>query len=159
MTNYIYLIVVPVLFLLAYFSKRRFGMLGLGLAAGSLLSSYWSDETVKLAVYLGAPSGLVVMSASVIVLTLLPSLILLLHGSSYSNKTMKLIGSIAFAILGLAFLIEPLGMVLTMNTTDEIYRKIVSCKELIIGFGLALAVVDTMFTFKTKDDKDKKHLH
>jgi hypothetical protein len=57
------------------------------------------------------------------------------------------VGSLFFAILALAFLVEPIGHVLVLEGTGaEVYRQIVYYQDVIISVGVVLAVVDIFLT-------------
>lgn len=137
------------LFLWAYLTKRRFGLLGLALAAGSMLSTIWAPAITKAI----SVHGFVVMNSltnsfvlSAIVLA--PAILILLHGAKYQNSVTRLIGALMFTVLALALLVEPLGytLPLTNQTGVEAYNWLTANKEMIIGVGLAVAVVDMFLT-------------
>jgi len=58
----VFVVVLLLLFGLAYFTKRRFGVLGLALAAGSMLSELWAAQLTPLV----ADAGLVVQNPPLI---------------------------------------------------------------------------------------------
>ena len=77
-----------ILFALAFFMKRRFGVLGLALTAGSLLSMYWTDAVQAFLEQQGITSVAPPLSGVVAIsLALLPAILLLFSGPTYSNKT------------------------------------------------------------------------
>ncbi len=137
------------LFLWAYVTKRRFGLLGLALAAGSMLSTIWAPTITKAI----SVHGFVVMNSltnsfvlSAIVLA--PAILILLHGAKYQGSLTRLIGALMFTVLALALLVEPLGyaLPLTNQTGVEAYNWLTNNKQMIIGVGLVLAVIDMFLT-------------
>ncbi len=137
------------LFLWSYLTKRRFGLLGLALAAGSMLSTIWAPTITKMI----SVHGFVVMNSltnsfvlSAIVLA--PAVLILLHGAKYHSPLMRLIGALMFTVLALALLVEPLGysLPLTNQTGIEAYNWLNANKQMIIGIGLIVAVVDMFLT-------------
>lgn len=138
------LVVVSALFALSYFSRRRFGVLGLALCAGFLLSTMWAADVTPLlrnagVVLLTPPLSSVVSVA----LILLPSLLLMFGGPTYPNHGHRLIGSFAYALLATAFLLSPLGSSINMdNDTKEIYMFFIDNRNIIITIAIGYALFD-----------------
>lgn len=144
----ILLAVAAVLFAGAFISKRRFGLLGLALTAGATISVIWADTAGLMVASTGfIPHGPVTEAVTLSLIVLLPAILLLFHGYRYKNVVARVLGSFFFAVLALAFLIEPLGHILVLEGTGaEVYRQIVNYKEVIISVGVILAVADIFFT-------------
>ena len=92
----VFFIVLLLLFGLAYVTKRRFGVLGLALAAGSMLSELWAEKLTPLV----RDAGLIVQKPPLItvvavVLVLLPAAFLLFSGPSYRDTPKRLFGALA----------------------------------------------------------------
>jgi hypothetical protein len=90
---------------------------------------------------------------------LLPPVILLFHGYTYKSFISRVIGAALFTILALAFLVVPLGHILTLQGFGaDVYNWLLKSKDMIIGLGLPLAVVDLFFTRPAglKDKKSKR---
>lgn len=144
------LIVVSALFALSYFSRRRFGVLGLALCAGFLLSTMWAADVTPLlrkagVVLLTPPLSSVVSVA----LILLPSLLLMFGGPTYPKHGHRLVGSLAFALLATAFLLSPLGSSINMDSdTKEIYMFFIDNRNIIITIAIGYALFD-LITYKT----------
>ena len=156
---FIFILLAVVLFVLSYIHKRRFGLLGLALAAGSLLSGIWGYNAGLIAGGLGAPSGAVTTAIVLSVILLLPAVILLFHGPTYHNLIGRVIGAGLFTILALAFLIEPLSHALMPQGTGvDAYNWLVDNRNYVIGFGLIAAVAD-LFLTKPAHLSDKRHKH
>ena len=148
------------LFLAAFITKRRFGLLGLSLAAGSVLSGIWSFDAGLLVSTIGLfPSGPLTTAMTMSAILLIPAAILLFHGSSYKGLVGRIIGAGLFALLALAFLVEPLGRALVVEGVGvNVYGWIVNNHPTIIGIGLLLAVIDLFFTRSSQSvDKSSKH--
>ncbi len=145
------------LFSLAFFTKRRFGVLGLSLAAGALLSTNWTGTLTPFIEQQGV--SLVVPPLSTVVaaaLILAPPLLLLLGGPTYGALWPRLLGSLAFALLAMAFLRVVLGEALNLDGPGEqAYTLLKNYQSTIIVVGLVGAIVDIMFT-RNKHGKDKK---
>ena len=151
------------LFIASFLTKRRFGFLGLALAAGSLLSTIWTPFLTRLIDasgydFFGTLTDTVVLSAIVVA----PAVLLIFHGPSYKGGVGRLFGALFFAVLTLAFLVKPLGysLPLTDVTGLNAYKWIEANSTWIIGVGLIFAVLDVFITKPAHhgDDKDK-HKH
>lgn len=139
----VFAILLLSLFALVYLTKRRFGVLGLALCAGSLLSASWTDILTALA----QKHGLVLVSpplASVIaaLLIVLPSLLLLFSGPSYTSPLARLGGALSFALLAFVFLLGPLQTAIAPD--HHFYEIVERLKNLIIVGGIMLALVDVL---------------
>jgi len=156
----IFLIVIASLFALVFFTKRRFGVLGLALAAGAILSNLWVGDLTPII----AEAGLTLVKpplASVVAasLILLPSILLLFSGPTYKSMPQRIGGAIAFAILATTLLLDPLGSALVIEGTGKsVYEYMTSHRTLIITAGLVLAIVDVFLTRSPKHAKSSgKH--
>ncbi len=140
--------VVALLFAAAYFSKRRFGLLGLALTAGAALSSLWGYDAGLMVQALGViGDGSVSQVVAQSILILLPAGLLLFHGYAYKNKLARVIGSLFFSVLALAFLVEPLGHVLPLSGFGATaFDWVVANKGIIIGVGIICSIIDIFFT-------------
>lgn len=153
--------VAVALFLGAFFSKRRFGLLGLALTAGATLSTIWDEYAGMLVSMLGKfPEGPVTEAVILSILVLLPAILLLFHGYTYKALPARILGSVLFAVLAMAFLIVPIGHAVPVEGQGaEIYRALVANKDAIVSVGVTLAVVDLFFTkpAKSHSSNSKKH--
>lgn len=151
--------IAVVLFVSSFMHKRRFGLLGLALAAGSLLSGIWGDDAGLIASGLGVPSGPTTAAIILALIILLPAAVLLFHGYTYSSLIGRVIGASLFTLLALAFLVEPLGHVLVLQGVGlDVFNWLLDHKSVIIGAGLVLAVID-LFLTKPAPLPDKRHKH
>ncbi len=152
----VYIVVAAVLFIGSFMAKRRFGLLGLAIAAGSILSGIWSYGVELMVGGVGLPSGPLTTAVVQSTIIILPAGVLLFHGYTYKTLFGRVIGAGLFAILATAFLIEPLGHVLMPHGLGaNIYSWLVDNRDMIIGVGLTLAVLD-LFTTKPIQLADKK---
>lgn len=155
----VFVIVLLVLFGLAYFTKRRFGVLGLALAAGSMLSELWAAKLTPIVQH----AGLVVENPPLItlvsvVLVLLPAIFLLFSGPSYHDRAERFIGALLFAALAFALLIQPLGSALVLQDQGKlIYEFFNNNRVYIVTAGLIIAVLDLVRTHTFKPHKPNKH--
>ncbi len=144
----IFIIFLAALFTLSYLTKRRFGVLGLALAAGAIVSQYWANTLTPLirdqGVQIINPPLVNVVAAG---LVLLPAILLLFSGPTYRQRTQRIIGSALFALLAVAFLLDNLGGSLQLDKTGlAVYEFIDNFKPTIIVVGLAAALADVLMT-------------
>jgi hypothetical protein len=93
------------------------------------------------------PTGPITTAVTLCAIVLLPSVILLFHGYAYKGFIGRVIGTLMFTILAMAFLVEPLGYALDLSGAGgEVYKWLINYKSLIISVGLIFAVVDLFFT-------------
>lgn len=154
-------VVAIVLFAVAFVSKRRFGLLGLALTAGATLSTIWSYDAGLIVSSLGVlPEGVITQAATQSLVVLLPAILLLFHGYAYKKIHSRIIGSLLFTVLALAFLIEPLSYTLPLDGVGgQVYSTIRYYKDVIISAGVILAVIDIFFTkpVHLAEKEKKKH--
>jgi hypothetical protein len=155
----VFFIVLLLLFALAYFTKRRFGVLGLALAAGSMLSELWAVQLTPLV----REAGLVVQSPPLITvvsvaLVLLPAVFLLFSGPSYHDTGRRMLGAFLFAALAFALLIEPLGSALVLQDEGRtIYEFFSDNRVYIVTIGLIIAVIDLLGAHTARVRKPSTH--
>ena len=150
-----------ILFAGAFISRRRFGLLGLALTAGATLSTIWSYDAGLVVSSTGLlPEGVITQAVTQSLVVLLPAILLLFHGYAYKNLLSRIIGSLLFALLALAFLVEPIGYALPLDGTGAtVYATLKEYKDVIISVGVVLAVVDLFFTKPAprSEKSSKKH--
>jgi len=136
------------LFFGSFLSKRRFGLLGLALTAGATLSTIWSYDAGLVVSSTGlVPSGTMTQAVAQSLVVLTPAIVLLFHGYKYKALYSRIIGSLLFTILALAFLLEPIGFALPLEGDLAYwYKQALEYKETVISIGVILAVTDLFFT-------------
>lgn len=150
--------VLVLLFVMSFATKRRFGMLGLALAAGALLSANWSGTLTPFiqrqgVTLISLPLQLVVE----VTLIILPATALLFSGPIYTKMWQRIAGSIGFALLGYALLAGSLNNILQVDQPGlAFYGFMNKYVNLIIVIGLIAAVVDA---FLTGSPRPKKREH
>lgn len=149
-------IIFGLLFAVAYITRRRFGVLGLALSAGAMLSEMWTDAVTPLVqragVELFAPPLTTVVAAG---LVLLPAVLLLFSGPTYGRGPQRLVGSAAFALLAAALILTPLGNALNFDPLSRsIFIFLDENKTFIITAGIAYALFDIL-TLKTPRHKHR----
>jgi len=144
----IFIVIALMLFMSSYITRRRFGLLGLALAAGATLSTIWGYNAGLLVGAFGIlPNGPVTTAVTLSVIVMLPSVVLLFHGYTYKGFVGRVIGALMFTLLAMAFLVEPLGYALNLESVGvEVYNLLREYKPLIISVGLIFAVIDLFFT-------------
>lgn len=154
-----FLVVIAALFILAYITKRRFGVLGLALAAGAMLSTLWVGNLTPVI----ANAGIVLIKPplhSVVAagLILLPAVLLLVSGPTYKSTIQRIVGAAAFALLATTLLLEPLGSALGIDgSAQSIYDTLVRYHAYIVTIALAYAVFDLLTTKTPRHRKEKEH--
>lgn len=155
----VFIVVIALLFALAYITKRRFGVLGLALAAGSMISGLWAEKLTPIISNAGLnvqnPPLIAIVS---VVLVLLPAILLLFNGPSYHDMTRRIVGALLFASLAFALLIEPLGSALVLQDLGkEVYDFFAQNQAYIVTVGLVIAVIDLLMTHTSRVHKESKH--
>lgn len=152
-------VVAVLIFVAAFITKRRFGLLGLALAAGSILSGIWGYDIGLEASAFGAPSGTLTAAIVSCLIILFPAGILLFHGDKYKTLAGRIIGASLFTILAIAFMIEPLSHAITpQGFGSDAFTWLVKNSNTVIGLGLVAAIVD-LFLTKTPHLPKKNHKH
>ncbi len=155
------IVLALLLFGLAYITKRRFGVLGLGLVAGLVLSQQISKEAANVLKYLDFPVGTLTFPvAASALLILAPALLMLISGPKYSEKRLAIGGSILFAVFAVVLLLGPISISLVMSdrSLQPLLSSIAQNSPTLISIGVVLAVVDTMYAHGKKPvDKKSKH--
>jgi hypothetical protein len=153
-------IVAVLLFAAAFVTRRRFGLLGLALAAGSILMGIWGSTAELIVGAAGFKYSPLTNGITLGIVVLLPAIVLLFHGSTYKSTIGRLVGAALFTLLALAFLIDPIGRVLTLQGYGAVaYLWLVNHKSLIIGGGLIIAVLDLFLTKPVSFGHDSKGKH
>lgn len=144
----IFLIIIGTLFAIAFFTRRRFGVRGLALAAGATLSTLWVGDLTPII----AQAGFVLIkppleSVVASILTLLPALLLLASGPTYQKTLPRIVGALLFAVFAAVLLLEPLGSALIIEGTGkDVYDFLVANRVVIITGCLIIAITDILFT-------------
>lgn len=141
-------VLLVALFVLSYLTKRRFGVLGLALCAGSLLSTSWTSTLTPWVESQGISVVSPPLSAVVSTLLILgPALLLLFSGPTYSSQLQRIAGAVAFALLSFVFLLQPIGIAFVFDeSTSQIYSMIQQSSNLIIVIGILAALGDILIT-------------
>lgn len=149
MTLVIIFVIALALFALAFMSKRRFGTLGLGLAAGALLATQLTrDVSLLIEVNRLPVEPLTSTAAASVGLILLPPLVLLLSGPTYKSKKSAIIGAVAFALMGTMLLLGPLTTALPAlePIVWVTLEFIADYQSLLIAAAVVGAVLDSWLT-------------
>ncbi|MBP9667358.1 hypothetical protein KBD87_00930 [Candidatus Saccharibacteria bacterium] len=144
----VFVILLCLLFGFAFLTRRRFGVLGLALAAGAMLSDLWAEKLTPVIAHTGVvverPPLATVVAAT---LVLLPAIILFISGPMYRELPARLIGAFLFAILAVALLVKPLGGAMILaGDSKRVYEFFVENQVYIVTIGLIAAIVDILFT-------------
>ena len=142
-------------FVLVFLTKRRFGVLGLALAAGAILAELWVGDLTPLVAQAGIqtvrPPLESVVAAAV---TVVPALLLLFSGPTYRSLMWRVISGLVFAALVIAFLLDPLGSSLVIDGPGKhVYDLFVHNRTAIISAGLILSLLDAFATKSVRHPK------
>ena len=145
-------IVLVALFILAFISRRRFGHLGLALAAGVLLAGQTYEFIEKFfQVFQEFLGGITPSQAAAILLVLAPSLILMLCGRKYHSTKMRIIGALMYTVMA-GFAILPF-VLSSVDLPSDVKNIISASHTAVISIGIIVAVVDNFLTRHNKADK------
>lgn len=156
-----FLIIFAVLFVLCFFMRRRFGVLGLALAAGVIISQSWAEKLTPIIQQQGidsmAPPLLVIVQAALVIT---PAVLLLFSGPTYHQKTSRIIGSLLFALLASAFLLSILGGFMQFDEVSlPIYEAFTEFQQVIIVTCLVVAIIDVLMTQTPRKKRGRKAGH
>ena len=155
----ILIVVFFCLFAIAFLSKRRFGTLGLGLAAGALLAKESaSDVAVYLQQYDVSLLDFSTVAIASMLLILYPPFILLVSGPSYASKKTAAIGALAFALMGTMLLVGPLSTSFPIPDSNvrEVFNFTAQYESTLVAVSVVLAVIDSWLTHNFKPLSHKK---
>ncbi len=163
MTLLVIIGIVIVLFGLAFFTRRRFGVLGLALAAGTVLAQYATNDLANVLqhynVSIGGIDHKIIASIFLIVS---PALLLLAGGPTYHDKKSAIIGATAFSLLGMFFMLGPLSSILPADNAAmrDVLVMMSNVQNYVIIAALLFALIDTFMIHGSvgrRYHKDKKH--
>ncbi len=139
-------VVFVVLALLAFVLRRRFGVMGLALASGSLLSSMWADDLVSIIAGINGSVATIATAGLVAAgLVVLPALVLLFSGPTYPTRRSRLIGAGLFGLFATVLVAGPLSSALVMDTTAQaVFGWVGAHTRVIVTAGITLAVLDVL---------------
>ncbi len=139
-------IIAAVFWGLAFFSRRRFGVLGMALAAGALLSLLWAGQMVGIVERSSITFASISVAGLVSVgLVLAPAALLLFSGPSYTNKHGRIAGATLFAVFATALVAEPLSSALILDAAGHsVFNTIEQYQAYIVTGGVILALLDML---------------
>lgn len=154
-------IIAALLFVLAFITNRRFGILGLALFAGSYLGHTWTGATMPLIEKAGLNLSSLGVTPTVMitaVFTILPSVILLANSPKYHGRRAKFFGSLGYSLLAVVLLLplfddpflSPEQAQMTVSFVKQNYA-------LLVTIGLVGAIVDLFLSRSKKHHNEKKH--
>lgn len=149
------------LFLLAFVTKRRFGVLGLGLAAGVVLSQLWTVTFSAMLQGQGMPvAPLSYSTVAQLVIMLTPPLLLMIGGPRYHNLKGRLLGSLLFAVFATLFVVAPITRDFAVaGDSSPVFEFIAQWQNVLIALGVALAIIDMLLAHRPKSPISRKAKH
>lgn len=150
------IVITLLLFALAVVTKRRFGPLGLGLAAGALLAESWADGVGGVFDAIGLRSSeLPSATLGGMVLIIVPSLLLLISGHTYKRLIPAIIGAAGYAAMALLLMLGVAGAhVPAGGLVATVLHFANSYRTELVALGVALAVLDM---FLARSSHHSKH--
>ena len=147
------------LFLAAFLTKRRVGLLGLALASGSLLAGLWVGNLTPLVAQAGIEIVRPPLSSLVAtVLILLPAVLLFFHGAGVKSMMWRMVHSLVFAALAIGFLLEPMSAALVIDEQGKpVYDFLTQHKTVLITGGIIISLLDLMLGRKRRHEKPAHH--
>ena len=162
MTLIILLVLAAALFGIAFLTKRRYGVLGLGLTGGLVLSQQISRDFAAFLRATDVPvEPLPFATAASLVLILAPALIMLFSGPKYTDQRYAIAGSVLFAVFGTVLLLPSLVPSLPFDdkaVVQPLLSTIALNSPLIISAAVIVAVFDMMHA-QGKSPLGKKSKH
>lgn len=140
-------ILAAVIFNLSYLTKRRFGVMGLALLAGYVLTVLWASGTPMLAATIGLPSVGAFSAVTIVTLLILflPVMLLFFGGPIYGNKRSRLIGSLLFTSLAVVFTLDILqGSLVLLGSDRVVFDLVAEHRTLILSVAIAFSIFDLM---------------
>lgn len=153
-------LIAAALFGIVFVTKRRFGLLGLGLAAGYILAGLWTGNLTPIV----ADAGLVLVAPpleSVIAATLiiLPALFLLARSPSTRSLLDRCLSAGFFVVLAMTLLLVPIESALILDGSGlKVYSFLAEYKSAIITICLLYAIFD-IFTTKAVKTRNTSSKH
>jgi hypothetical protein len=140
------IIFLVILWLLAFMTKRRFGILGLALTAGAYLSSLWSRDMVTLLDSLGLSFATLSTAGFVaIAIVLLPAFLLLFSGPSYKTTHARIVGATLFTILAVTLIAVPLERAIPLDGAGRFLFELIDRYSVyVITGGVILSLLDVL---------------
>lgn len=148
----LFLGLLVILFCFSFFTKRRYGVLGLGLAAGALLGTNWTDSLTPFIENQGINIVTPPLSALVqTTLIVLPPFLLFMNGPSYTKMWQRLLGSVLFTLLAFTFLLKPIGAAVFLDGIGmQIWAFFHAYASIFIVIGIVTAILDVLLSPKLK---------
>ncbi len=139
-------LIVVILFVVAFVTKRRFGVLGLALAAGYVLSQLWEHYIPHVVQFFGLDMVIVSpVTLVTIVIILLPSVALFFGGPVCRTTRGRLIGSLLYAVLAVIFCMGALEHTMVLSGSGKIaFDAVVDFRPYILTLALMVSIVDVM---------------
>ena len=151
----VFAIIFAALFALPFFTKRRFGMPGLALAAGAMLAALWVGDVTPLIVQ----AGVVIVqppleSIVTLVLTILPAVLLLSVSPTTTSPLQRIGGAVLFALLAVALLLPAIHSALVIDDAGmPVYEFFSQNRATIVTVGLVAALLDILMKKRAKAAK------
>ena len=144
---------------LAFVLNRRFGVLALALAAGTLLAELWSEWLAGVIGGLGVSNvaGLLDGVVATIILTVGPLVVLLITGPKGPGKLLRLISAVLVGVLAAAVLVRPLGKFMTLDAEAmKMYKLLSDWWRYAATVGLVAGLLDISLPLQAKAPAAKK---
>lgn len=149
------------LFVLALATKRRFGVLGLAVAGGVLLSQLWTVTLAALLSMQGVPTDpLSRTSAAYLICVLVPPLLLLLGGPTYHSRKGAFVWALIFAVFTTLFVMGPIMRDFEVTgDSNPIIEFMNEWQNALVGLGILLAIGDILLAHRPKLPRKSSSKH
>lgn len=154
-------VITVAIFVLAFLSNRRFGVLALSLAVGSMLAEFWTKWLGKMIDNLGfGILGLPNAATAALVLLIAPLMLLMFGGPKYHGKLQRIISAVATALLTAALLSQPLSRLEGIGGEDfVVYKFMRDWWQYIATVGLVAGLIDVFLLHSAKSSHPKRTKH
>lgn len=154
-TGALILVLVCVLAVAAFLSRRRFGILAMAMAAGYVISIYQASYVAEVLsgynVSFGAMSPTTAVTMAMIIL---PSILMFFGGPTYVNKRNRIVGSIAYGLTALFFCLGSLEHSLILIGQEKlVYNFILEYREQALVLLMVMAMIDSFFIHTIRRNK------
>lgn len=145
------------LFLIAFLSKRMVAVASLALCAGAVLAKLWTNDLTPLV----AQAGVTIISPPLgslvaVVLTLVPSLLVLIKSPKVSKAHHGIASAIVFAVLGVMLTYGAFSNAVVLDEQSKsVVLQILSFEKWILTAGIVMAIGEVVVFHKPQHPYEK----
>lgn len=151
---------ILIVFVISLIFKKRFGLMGLGLCAGYILNEFAKNSIVKLLGGFSVNGYMLGSDVIQLLIVISPMLVLLFFSKKCKNHILRIVNSLAVAVLSAAFTVS----IFSFSNSNlfsyeyDVYNFINSYRSLIIVAGITYSIVDIVLSqsFLRTDKHDRR---